>query len=161
MLLFTPDFPVFSVQTVRISINPSDCPELFRNPARAQRLQLRGWSLWVISWGCCSVPKGTPGRRWGWRSASSWLSAPHPPSSSGSLPLSDATFPAWKTSRSLCPGAPLCGYCSVLQDGEPQVERGMKYNSTTKTSWCILNLQCLTWLQDKTLCCEQINWVSF
>lgn len=75
-------------------LNPADWPDLCRNPVRAQRLQLRGWGLWVISWGCCSVPEGSPGRRWGWRSAGSWLCGPHPPSSFGSPPLSAAASPA-------------------------------------------------------------------
>lgn len=94
----------------------------------------RGGGLWVISWGCCSDPGGSPERRLGWRSASSWLFAPRPPSFSGSLLPSTAASPAWKTSHSLCRGAPLGGYCSALQESEPQEEKGVKYSSTENIS---------------------------
>lgn len=89
-----------------------------------------GWGLQVISWDCCSVPEATPEHMWGWHSAGSSLCAPHPPSSSGSLPLSAVAFPARKTSHSLCQGEPLCGYCWVLQNDRPRGAWGMKDSST-------------------------------
>lgn len=90
--------------------------------------------VWIIFWGCCSVPEEIPERRWGWRSAGSWLSGPRPPSSSGSLPLSAAASPAEKTSRSLCQAAPPCGYCSVLQntiDKDSSTENVLNYRQDT------------------------------
>lgn len=82
----------------------------------------------LISWGCCSVPEGSPEHRREWRSAGSSLFVPRPPSSSGSPPLSVAASPALKSSHSLCPGVPPCGYCLVLQDSKQQSEKGMKYS---------------------------------
>lgn len=73
------------------------------------------------SWGCRTVPEESPGRRWGWRSAGSWPCWPRPPSSAGSPPPSAAASPAWKTSGSLCPGAPPCGYCSALPGIKPHL----------------------------------------
>lgn len=99
----------------------------------------------IISSGCCRVPELSLEHMWGWRSAGSWLFVLRPPSSSRSLPLSAAASPAWKTSHSLCQGVPLCGYCSALQESEPQ--KSMKYRSIENTFQlqCCWNLQCLTW----------------
>lgn len=136
---YTPVFPVFSkcfrsrqswfcfiLQTVLT------CAGSVRE-LRAYSWEGRG--LWVIFWDCCSVPEASPERRWGWRSAGSWLCWLRLPSSSGSPPLSAAASPAWKTSHSLCRGAPLCGYCLVLQGSKPQGEKGMKDRTTENISF--------------------------
>lgn len=117
-----------------------------------QRVHLRVWGLWVISWGCCSVPEGSPEHRWGWHSAGSSLSGPRFPSSSGSLPLSAAASPAEKTSHSLCRGVPLGGYYSVLQDTKDSIierHKRQQYRKCFKfQTGHIWTLQYLTLLQD-------------
>lgn len=117
-------------------------PDLCRTPLRLRDHKLRCSGLWVISWGCCSVLEVSPEHRWGWHSVGSWLCWPHPPSFSGSPPPSAAASPAGKTSHSLCQGAPLYGYCSVLQDKSHR-EAGINtflFNlSTNKDPYCSLS----------------------
>lgn len=113
---------------------------------------LMGWGLQVISWDCCSVLEATPEHMWGWHSAGSSLCAPHPPSSSGFLPLSAAAFPVRKTSHSLCQGEPLCGYCSALGDkqdkGDMRHEKQKMFQSTHTMQ-----------LKHTIIWPEQITWV--
>lgn len=125
--------------------SPPDCSGPWRSPVRSQRFQVRMRGLWIISSGCYRVLEVSLEHMWGWRSAGSWLFVLRPPSSSQSLPLSAAVSPAWKKSHSLCQGVPLCGYCSALQESEPQ--KSMKYRSIENTFQlqCCWNLQCLTW----------------